>query len=80
MAADARVGGNTGGMDNAGYGADRHGCLDERVNRLARGDIDDGGAHLEASGTEDFGGRIHISLVQIWQQDARACADPPRNC
>ena len=40
-------GGDAGGMDDAGDVAERRGCLDERVDRLARGDVDDGGAHLE---------------------------------
>lgn len=65
-------GGDTGGMDDAGYVADRRGGLDERVDRCARGDIDDSGAHLEPGVAQDFCGRIDVMLAQISQQDALA--------
>ena len=73
-------GGNTGGMDEAGDVADRRGRLDKRMHRLARGNIDGRGAHLDIPAfAQDFRRRIGVILAQISQQDVLAYADPPRD-
>lgn len=48
------------------------GCLDERVDRLARGDIDDSSDRLKSGVTKDFCGCIKVILAQISQQDTIA--------
>ena len=59
--------------------ADRRGRLDERVDRLARGDVDGRGAHLESGVAQDLGRRVGVFLAQVGQHDVLACADPPRD-
>ena len=66
-------------MDDSSNGANGGGCFDERMNRFARRDIDDSGAHFKSCIAENFCGSISIIPAQISQQDVFARADPPRN-
>jgi hypothetical protein len=53
------------------------GGLDQSVNRLSGGDVDGGGADVEAGVGEDLGGGVGVLLAQVGQQDVFAGADPP---
>ena len=71
------TGRDAGGVDEPGDVAVRRRGLDERVNRVARGHVDGGGADVEAGVAHHLGRPIRVLLVQVRQHDVLTGANAP---
>ena len=66
-------------LDDACHFAKRRCCLDQRPDRLSRGDIDGCSADDEPGLVKDFGGGGRVFKAKIGEQNVLACADPTRD-
>jgi len=64
-------------VDQPGDVAEPCGCLDQRVHRLARRDIDGLGADVEAGVPQYLGRGVGVRVVQVGQDEVLAGADAP---
>jgi len=59
---------DTSAVDAEGLNpTERRGCLDERVNRLARGDIDGCGAHVESGVSHHLRRGVGVLATHVGQ-------------
>jgi hypothetical protein len=73
----AWLGETPGGVDETGDVAVRRRGFDERVDRLPRGHVDGGGAHVEPGVAHHVGSGVGVRLAQVGQHDMLAGADAP---
>ena len=77
LAGEAWLGETPAAWMTPGDVAECRGCLDERVNRVARRHIDGRGAHVESGVSHHLRRGVGVLMVQVGQHDVLAGAHAP---